>query len=902
MSLHPHCPLSVTGSQLPVSPLGTAYLTVKRFSGHEAINELFEYVLELRTRDEYGNPVGGFAGMDGFISKSVADQGGSPGSNWNLASVIGTQVHLAIECDGKVDQTPFGVDALREVGELLPARVGAFTRYISGIVTRAEHSGVEGRSAVYRLTLRPWLWLLSQTRNYRIFQQRSPIDTISEVLATYPYRVEWRLSESYPTLDYQVQYGESDLDFVLRLCAEYGLNYWFEHTSDAHVLVIADSLSAFVPMESAAYQTLYAYPPNLKLQEEYVHRFDAAHRHTLEQVVLADYLFKTPLAQVSASASDPAPAASGELYAWQQGEFLPAEGERKALLRLQAKRQWAQRCVGAGNLRGMQTGRTFVLANHPSESANRSWLVLRQELSLEEIATESQSARGFSAQTVFWVQPDTLPLVPEPRPKPLAQVQTATVVGPFGREMWTDRFGRVKLRFHWHRADPANEHSSCWVRVAQPWAGQEYGGVHIPRIGQEVLVDFIGGDPDMPVVVGRVHNPAQMPSWELPSQYVLSGVRSKELDGSLNNRWLMDDTTGQVQVQLASDHQDSALSLGHVTRVVGTSGRADFRGRGLELRTDGHGVIRAQSGLLLTTYGRIHGRSHVTDVSETLGLLKGAQAQHKMFAQLAIDHKADERGLDESVQAQLKQQNEEVAGSGALAELSAPHLLASSPAGVALASEQNMQMVARDVALTSGQDVSWSVGQRLWATAGRGVSLFTQSLGLKAFAARGKVQIQAQSDELEVFADQVAKFISAKKSIQIAAKDEVLLTAKGSYIKVNSAGIEQGTPATQIVYAATKSMMGPRSLSYGLPALRFQNWIAIQRFDDDMQPIPNLPFKMTFEDGTVISGNLDNKGYARRDQVPDGSAVVDYKEPPLSPKTSPNESMDSILTRLMGGL
>ena len=306
---HPHRTLSVTGSQLPVSPLGTAYLTVKRFSGHEAINELFEYVLELRTRDEYGNPVGGFAGMDGFISKSVADQGGSPGSNWNLASVIGTQVHLAIECDGKVDQTPFGVDALREVGELLPARVGAFTRYISGIVTRAEHSGVEGRSAVYRLTLRPWLWLLSQTRNYRIFQQRSPIDTISEVLATYPYRVEWRLSESYPTLDYQVQYGESDLDFVLRLCAEYGLNHWFEHTIDAHVLVIADSLSAFVPMESAAYQTLYAYPPNLKLQEEYVHRFDAAHRHTLEQVVLADYLFKTPLAQVSASASDPAPAA-----------------------------------------------------------------------------------------------------------------------------------------------------------------------------------------------------------------------------------------------------------------------------------------------------------------------------------------------------------------------------------------------------------------------------------------------------------------------------------------------------------------------------------------------------------------------------------------------------------------
>ena len=280
----------------------------------------------------------------------------------------------------------------------------------------------------------------------------------------------------------------------------------------------------------------------------------------------------------------------------------------------------------------------------------------------------------------------------------------------------------------------------------------------------------------------------------------------------------------------------------------------------MELRTDGHGVIRAQSGLLLTTYGRIHGRSHVTDVSETLGLLKGAQAQHKMFAQLAIDHKADERGLDESVQAQLKQQNEEVAGSGDLAELSAPHLLASSPAGVALASEQNMQVVARDVALTSGQDVAVSVGQRLWATAGRGVSLFAQSLGIKAFAARGKVQVQAQSDDLEVFADQVAKFISAKKSIQIAAKDEVLITAKGSYIKVNSAGIEQGTPATHIVYAASKAMVGPRRLSFGLPFLPKLHSERITFVDTKTaKPIVNMPYRLTAGDKTV-EGKTDAKG------------------------------------------
>ena len=239
----------------------------------------------------------------------------------------------------------------------------------------------------------------------------------------------------------------------------------------------------------------------------------------------------------------------------------------------------------------------------------------------------------------------------------------------------------------------------------------------------------------------------------------------------------------------------------------------------MELRTDGHGVIRAQSGLLLTTYGRIHGRSHVTDLAETAGLLKGAQAQQAQFAQLAIDHQADERALDETVQARLKQQNSEIVGDGERAELTQAQAVLSSPAGVALSSTDSTVLAARDVALTSGQDVSVSTAARWLASVGHGVSLFTQSLGIKAFAARGKVQVQAQSDELEVFADQVAKFISAKKSIQIAAKDEVLLTAKGSYIRVNSAGIEQGTPATHIVYAATKAMVGPRSLAFGLPQL-----------------------------------------------------------------------------------
>ena len=873
MSLFPHHrTLMVKGSHLPVSEFGTDYLTVKSVSGHEYINELFEYRIELRTRDEYGNPVGGFLGMDGFISKATAEQGGSPGSNWNLAATIGTQVHVAIQCDGKVDssleEALFALDIARHTGELLPARLGAFTRHMHGLITRAEQTGVEGRSALYTLTLRPWLWLLTQTNNYRIFQQQSPIDTITQVLSAYPYRTEWRLSQSYPSLDYQVQYNESDFSFVQRLCAEYGLNYWFEHTAEEHILVIADSLAAFEPMESVAYQTLYTYPPNLKLQEEYIHSFSPAYRHTVGKVMLSDYEFKTPRADLAVKSEHPPQTDWDglEVYSWQQGDFLAGNGEVKAEHALQALRQHAQRMEGAGNLRGLQTGRTFSLANHPSELANRSWLLLGQSIRLQEIATESQGARGFSTQTEFRVQPDTEPLRPEPRPKPVADLQTATVVGPVGREMWTDAYGRVKIRFHWHRDDPANEQSSCWVRVMEPWAGQEYGGVHLPRIGQEVLVDFLGGDPDMPMVVGRVTNPTQMPPWSLPSQYVLSGVRSKELDGSRNNIWLMDDTPSEVQVQLSSDHQSSSLSLGHVTRISGTPGRADFRGRGFELRTDGHGALRAHKGFMLTTYGRIRAAQHVTDMDETSGLLKGAHAQQKSFTQLAHDHHADERAPEETLLDRLKSQNEQIGGqaqaSEGFPELTEPHGVLSSPAGVALTAAQSTHLVAKNMAVTSGRDVSMSVGARLLASTGKGISLFTQSLGMRAFAAKGKVQIQAQSDDLELFADQVAKFISAKKSIQIAAKDEILLTAKGSYIKINGSGIEQGTPATHIVYAATKAMLGPKSLDANLPEFKHLGNYHVQFVfqDDDGNPYSEHKYHIWSETGQSYKGVTDAEG------------------------------------------
>ena len=297
--------LSVHGDCLPRSPFGTDYMLVHSLSGTEQLNQLFEYQLTLRVRDEYGNPTGGFAGMDGYISQASAEAGGSPGSNWDLSQVIGQTLRIDIQCDGKIaaadfmDNT-FGLDITRYAGALLPARSGAYTRYIHALITQAQYSGNEGRSALYTLTLRPWTWLMSQTRNYRIYQNQTAVQTIRQVLEAYGHPFEFHLERNYPSLDYQVQYGESDYDFMARLAQEHGINLHYRHDEQGHRLILSDSLAIHTEQPSPAYQTLYTYPPQLKLQEEYLHTVTPRVRHTVGQIHLSDYQFKTPAADISA--------------------------------------------------------------------------------------------------------------------------------------------------------------------------------------------------------------------------------------------------------------------------------------------------------------------------------------------------------------------------------------------------------------------------------------------------------------------------------------------------------------------------------------------------------------------------------------------------------------------------
>ncbi|PUE22879.1 type VI secretion system Vgr family protein, partial [Limnohabitans sp. Jir72] len=259
-----------------------------------------------------------------------------------------------------------------------------------------------------------------------------------------------------------------------------------------------------------------------------------------------------------------------------------------------------------------------------------------------------------------------------------------------------------------------NHNSSCWVRVSAAWAGNQLGAMHVPRIGQEVIVDFLGGDPDQPICTGRVYNQMNTPPWALPAQQALSGFRSRELKpgggnsaAGRSNHLVLDDTEQKIQAQIKSDHQHSSLSLGHITRIEDNAGRKDHRGEGFELRTDGHGAVRAKDGLIISTEGRPNANGHITDLSETAARLQNGQSQHDSLGDLAMQHQAQEEGDQGDVAHAIEAQNKAIAGDGKtegkFPELSEPHLVLTSPAGIESTTPQSThQHSGQHHAITSG--------------------------------------------------------------------------------------------------------------------------------------------------------------------------------------------------------
>lgn len=502
--------VTLSGSAVPDGMLLFASL-----GGTETVGELFTYSIKLKTPDILNQ---------GYVS---------PAANLQLKPMVGKDLCVNIELDG------------------------GGKRYISGLVTAARVAGHQGRSVVYELRLEPWLKILTHTSDYKAFQNKNVVEILDEVLDEYPWPVEKRLVENYPTRAWQVQYGETDFDFVQRLMQEWGIYWWFEHSENSHTLVLADAIN--VHKACADSPLVCYYQKGLKLDKEFIHTITANESLRSGQWVLNDFDFMKPRSLLKSTVANPRETglAEYEHYEWPGDYFTKSEGEMLTRIRMEEQRSPGSRVQGSGNIRTLMTGFTFTLENYPTAEVNREYLLVQTTLFIQDNAQHSGQEQHFSYSTSFELHPTSEVYRPQRTlSKPHTKgPQSAIVTGPAGQEIWTDKYGRVKVQFGWDRYGKNDENSSCWVRVSYPWAGKGFGGIQIPRIGQEVLVDFKNGDPDLPIIVGRTYNQDTMPPWGLPGAATQSGFYSHTIGGGPTNANALrfEDKTGGEEIWLHAE-------------------------------------------------------------------------------------------------------------------------------------------------------------------------------------------------------------------------------------------------------------------------------------------------------------------------------------------------------------
>ena len=513
-----------TGRALQIeTPLGPDVLLLRSVSGQEAISQLFRFQLEL------------FSETDDSIS---------------FDSIVGQNVTIHLQTQ----------DSYRD---------------FNGFISRFSQGNSDGRFTYYRAEMVPWLWFLTRKSDCRTFQKQSVPDIIQTIFTELGFSdFELRLYGPFRKRDYCVQYRETDFNFVSRLMEEEGIYYFFEQHTDSsdsdsdsdseqqsqvaagkHMLVLANDPAAQKPCSGQPkvrcdFAAGGGRPDDVisdwRVEEEYR---PSAWAHT-------DYNFETPSTNLMTSVKEQG---TYEIYDYPGIYAKKSDGAQLAKTRLQETLAFKTRVSGKSNCRYFTTGSTVDVTDHYRKDMNQKWMLtaVYHQCSMGEAYGSGGSDEGFFYSNTFECIPADVPFRP-PRvtPKPSVQgCQTAVVTGPAGEEIYTEKYGRIKVQFHWDRLGQNNENSSCWIRVSHPWAGKGWGGISIPRIGQEVIVDFLEGDPDQPIIVGRVYHAESMPPYPLPTGAVVSGLKSNSTKGGGGyNEISMNDTKGTEMVTIHAQY------------------------------------------------------------------------------------------------------------------------------------------------------------------------------------------------------------------------------------------------------------------------------------------------------------------------------------------------------------
>ena len=774
------------------------------------------------------------------------------------------------------------------------AREDGSLRYFNGYVTEFRFIHADGGFAFYHMVLEPWLAFAKLRKDNVSFHGKSVIE-LTELTFAHYRQADWNpvIVGQYPRMTCANQYDETDYNHLHRRWEELGLHYWYEHRADGHTLWLSDRSTLAQPIDPTGIDDSGEIPFRDKagsLEEDGIREWSPVRRLGSGQTTLASFDYKNPVAQRSTAESlnNQGDVFPYEIYedTGSYGFRTRDEGEQLAQRRMSERDANTQTFKARGNDRTAQPGRCFKLADHfsaelrvpkrgePAQPSirDRDYLILSVD---HEASNNYQAGPGAPSnyENTFHCVRKTIQWRPgrhyNSQPCTYHGIQTAIVVGPAGAEIHSDGCGRVKVQFHWDRLGKYDENSSPWLRVMSPGAGVEFGLIRLPRVGEEVGVVFVNGNIDHPLILGVLYNYTHMPPWQLPEQQALSGLRSRELqsgEGSRRgNHLVLDDTPDKIQAQLKSDHQCSQLSLGHITRIEDHHGRRDERGEGWEIATDAWGVARAGKGMLITTEARSNASSHIKDMGESIQRLSSAQQRQKNHAEVAEKNRAQENGQQSRVAASLKAQNDAVRGDGAnyakrsFPELSQPHLIMASAAGIATTTAQSTHISSEvDTAITTGKSVAIAAGEGFFASVVTTLRLFAQRAGIKLVATAGDIDVQTLSNSINLFAK--LNITQAGNRIVINAKEDIIINGGGSYVKFSKAGIEHGTAGTFVAHAASHSFVDPKSLALASNEMEKGHFDQTPILHDLDGPLANRKFELTREDGTIIRGITDAEG------------------------------------------
>jgi len=781
-------------------------------------------------------------------------------------------------------------------------------RPFNGYVTSFRLVKTDGGVAFYEAVIVPWLAYTRLRRNNRLFHAQSLREQAETIFGGYRRLLawEWKVAGEQPQFTMSTQWDETDHNYLCRRWEAAGYCYWYEQSSEGHTLRVCDDTRGAAPIDAAS-PGIRFHGAGGAIEEDAISDWSPLRQWASGQVTVSGFDFKDPRAihadTVTINQQGDIPRLEVHSYEGHYGFKYQSGALRLSQLRMEEIEARGKLYEARGNNRRVAPGRWFKLLGHFSESGDSEFLILEVHHEASNNYLQGKNAPSEYRNRLL-CQDKALPWRPgrgfNSLDTRLLALQTAIVVGPQGQgSLNVDQFGRIQVKFHWDR----DESSSCWVRVSSNWAGGEKGFTSHPRVGSEVIVQWLDGNPDHPIVTGSVHNQRYMPPWKLPEQRALMGLRSRELTaeggntpGGRSNHLVLDDTQGKIQAQLRSDHLASQLSLGHINRIDDNAGRKGARGQGFELRSDGIGAVRAQQGLLISTEGRPNGRAHITDMEETLARMAQGQELHDSLSQSAQQAQAHQPGDQDQVVAALREQVEAIKGQGGspeqgeFPEFSAPHLTLASPAGIETSSQGSTHLMSVEhTAVTSGGHASLSAGKSLLVSVKEAVRMFAYKAGMKLVAAGADIDITALKDSVNILAK--LNITHTANRITITAKEEVVINGGTSFSRWNASGIVHGTSGTWRQHAEKHSFVPGKS--EGTPALPQTVQLSPGQLDlvhqyvglegGKKQGIRQGGYTVVDAEGGVHQGTLDGDGFASVAGLPMGMATISYGKDPRDP-------------------